>query len=780
MKRLIAYLGVLACIILGGILGLFASFFVLAILYRRIHNAHLLVGIVLGALIGGALAVIRVRLYLRGLREKDFAKYLTSVPENAGNLIKTIIGQMRYREEARADVMAELIAHFEDALKECATDKEKERKAIELIEQFGDAKLLAVLMRRAKKRCRPLWRTAVARTFQTIGILILFFIVYTLWFISGKPAISIDYLAMLNQMSRPQLRDEDNAWPHYEKAINLYIEPIKDGVVEEFISFRDQPGQLEKVLRFTNLNEDEQSQILEWIQHNQKHWDNLSAEQQRVILKCFQYNWVPIFKKPHLIYSGTPFKSMTRNIIEAIKEKKQIVEPYHTVAVRPEHAGFPDAELTDWMKRDKVPPNYIKAVSVAVLNEWMKRYKELPVNVRGPLTDTEYEYIGPWIRENEAAWQEFVAGSSKSYCYREYGCDPNSKDKWLFNIVLPHLNALRSLARLGIWQARIDIHKGQVLQALEDCLAVARAGSHWQGKGTLIEQLVVIAISALSHEEILHIIATQNLSAIDLKQIQQQLLQIYPQGYPLFNIEGERIGFLDTVQYVFTDGGPGGGHLIPGRWDRLIDDISYITDRERKIFMHLYTAASMVHARRDETISKFNEVFDKLTADAKMSPYERHIRNVASDDIILTLPKYRYFLIHIFMPASSRISELGYRSKTLHEATVTILALKLWRLEKGEYPANLDELIAAGFLKELPTDPYSNKPLNYKKTDDNFILYSVSPNFTDDGGEPDRDEKGRVKKWSDNGDMVFWPVLKADGRPESRLWRSTCTCVKKN
>jgi len=679
---------------------------------------------------------------------------LQNLPASAAKFIKLVVEKMRYRRKVRQDVQAELAAHFEDELKGCASDKEKEQKAQKLITEFGDMKLLAVLLRRAKKRCRPLWRTVVARTFQAVGIIIVLFCVYTAWFITGKPAISVDYLALLNQMSQPELRDEDNAWPHYEKAINMYIEPVKDGVVQEFIDFRYKPGQLEKVLRFTDLSQDEQTQVLQWIQQNQKHWDNLSAEQQKVILKCFEYNWVPIFKKLYLPYHVTPFKSMTNHIVEDIKEKKQVTEPYHIAAGHPERAGFPDAELIGWIKQDKVPPNYLEAISVAVLNEWMKRYKDLPKSARAALTDTEYQYIGPWVRENEPAWQEFAAGSSKSYCYREYKYDPSHEEKWLIGVLLPHLSTLRSLARLGIWQARIDIHKGQVQQALEDYLAVARTGSHWQRKGWLVEQLVGSAISALAHEEILHVIATVNLSDVDLRQIQQQLSQIYPQGYPLINIEGEKIGFLDTVQHVFTDGGPGGGHLVPKQLD-FIDD-SVIARAERGLIT--CTAAGMIHARRNETIAKFNEIFDKLTENAKMSPGERHRRNVDSDDIIFALSKYRYFLIHIFMPASSRISELTYRSKASHEATVTIMALRRWRLEKGEYPASLNELVAAGFLKELPMDPYSDKPLIYRKTNDDFILYTVGSNFTDDEGQSGKDSQGRSRKWMDNGDTVFWPV----------------------
>jgi hypothetical protein len=56
-------------------------------------------------------------------------------------------------------------------------------------------------------------------------------------------------------------------------------------------------------------------------------------------------------------------------------------------------------------------------------------------------------------------------------------------------------------------------------------------------------------------------------------------------------------------------------------------------------------------------------------------------------------------------------------------------------------------------------DPFSDKPLIYRRTGDNFILYSLGPNFEDDGGKPATDSKGRPKKWLDNGDTVFWPLL---------------------
>jgi competence protein ComGC len=240
------------------------------------------------------------------------------------------------------------------------------------------------------------------------------------------------------------------------------------------------------------------------------------------------------------------------------------------------------------------------------------------------------------------------------------------------------------------------------------------------------------------------------------------LSEVYSEGYPPMNIEGERLAFLDIVQNVFTDGGPGGGHLIPQKWSWWMDNENdFEMWKDFGLLMPLSTAASIIHARRDETVSKANEFYNRCAENAKITPYEKHIGKVGSTEkILFSLSEYRYFLLRFFMPALDRVSEIVYRGKTSHEATVTILALKRYRQEKNEYPANLNELVTAGYLKELPMDPFSDKPLMYKKTDDDFTLYSLSYNFTDDSGEPGKDREGRVRKWGDNGDAVFWPVQK--------------------
>ncbi|MHC4070386.1 MAG: hypothetical protein ACYSR8_12580 [Planctomycetota bacterium] len=183
---------------------------------------------------------------------------LQNLPAPAAEFIKLVIKKMRYRRKVRADVMAELAAHFEDELKDCTNDEEREQKAQQLITDFGDAKLLGVLLRRAKKRCRPLWRTVMARTFQTVGILVLCLAVYVIWFLSGKPNITVDYIAELNRIVRPTADESLNAAPFYNKAVQLYEEKASTEITELLGAKYDEVStkQKETIERWLNDNKE--------------------------------------------------------------------------------------------------------------------------------------------------------------------------------------------------------------------------------------------------------------------------------------------------------------------------------------------------------------------------------------------------------------------------------------------------------------------------------------------------------------------------------------------
>ena len=760
----------------------------------------LILGVLVGVSSGITIEVIRYNRSVSRAILEGKGLDLERLPLSIAEFIKLVAKKMRYRRNVRTEVMAELAAHFEDELKDCKTDEQKEQKAQQLITGFGDVKLLAVLLRRAKKRCRPLWRTIVARTFQTVGVLILCFIVYVVWFSTGRPTISIDYLALLNQRGKPQVRDEDNAWPHYEKAIELYIEPD-----QKILRLIGRPRKEFKIrLRFSDLNKEKQNNILKWLEQNESHWDNLDLPQKQLIRKCFQEGLVPLpYPLPYPSYIKYPsgryraFDAAIEDILWRIERQPRSERSgpfsqyeYEMMMMEMEMPALPghsrrdikldpdaalDSEVIAWFGAHsrKELENIERGIEVGAIKEWINSPPVIVKSLFDFILPFEKKLIVKWTLENEAAWREFVAGTWKPYCYLSYAYDPNKEDKMLWDIAMPPLGKLRYLVMVGIWQLRIDLEQDRTQQSIEHYLSIARAGSHWQGNGALIEQLVGLAIGRLGYEEIFHFLATQRLSATELEHLQHQLLQLYPQGYPLIDMEGERLAFLDVVQHSFTDGGPGGGHLIPQRkgfLEDMYEDVVEITEdipvAKRLLGSAAFTSVCLLHARRDETLAMGGQIYNQQARIVRMSPYERHAGNLRSgDDILSSVHKYRYFLLHYLIPAAERCSDIAYRGKALHEATVAILALQRWRVEKNEYPATLDELIESGYLKELPMDPYSDKPLVYKKTTDSFCLYSIGHNFKDDGGRITYSSEGKAV-WQgskEGGDMVFWPI------PESQV-----------
>ena len=753
--------------------------------------------LILGVLAGFSIEItIEIVRYNRSMK-RDFMEGkgldLEHLPLSTAELIRRVIKKMRYRKEVRSEVMTELATHFEDELKDCKTDEEKGRKARQLIDYFGDTTLLAVLLRRAKKRCRPLWRTVVARTFQAVGALILFFIIYAVWFSTGKPTISVDYLALLNQMNRPEVRDEDNAWPRYKKAIELYVEPHQRILKLAGNRRKD----FKKKLCFSDLSKNKQDMIRKWLKENESNWDNLEPSQKQLIERCFNEGLVPLMYSTYFFrYSYERyevFDEAVEDILKKIERQQRGTRPdrlskYEMMLATEPRGGHVDdrtnqrdIELDPDIDLDSeiislfgayLPEELKKiasAIEAGVIREWIDSPPVTAKSLFGYLWPFEKKLIVKWIEDNQAAWREFLAGSSKSYCYREYQYYDGQEDELLWSIGISHLNRMKMLTRLGIWRSQIAKENGRIQESIDDCMAVVKAGSHWQGRGTLVEQLVGLAMERIAYDEILHILAAKSFSTDQLKRLQHQLSQFYPQGYPLINMEGERIAFMDTVQRIFTDGGPGGGHLIPqkiGMFGNMydIEEVAEDIPVGKKFFKNAaLTSICLLHARRDATIATGNHVYELAEKIVKMSPGQRHESDISSiEEFIISMPKYRYTLLEYVIPAALRVSELLYWGKVLHQATIAILAIQQWNLDKGEYPATLDELIKAGYLKELPIDPYSDKSLIYKKTENNFVLYSVGRNFEDDGGKVFIEHEN-IQEWgtsNDEGDAVFWPVIR--------------------
>ncbi|MCC6580634.1 MAG: hypothetical protein IT440_09340 [Phycisphaeraceae bacterium] len=105
----------------------------------------------------------------------------------------------------------ELIAHFADGL-------ESGVAAETLVRDFGDARLAARLIRRAKVRQRPaLWHLWRLMVWGYVAVVVLYGLLAVRFYLS-KPTIAVDYLAKFNAPAKA-VPESDRAWPLYRQAL---------------------------------------------------------------------------------------------------------------------------------------------------------------------------------------------------------------------------------------------------------------------------------------------------------------------------------------------------------------------------------------------------------------------------------------------------------------------------------------------------------------------------------------------------------------------------------
>ena len=209
--------------------------------------------------------------------------------------------------------------------------------------------------------------------------------------------------------------------------------------------------------------------------------------------------------------------------------------------------------------------------------------------------------------------------------------------------------------------------------------------------------------------------------------------------------------WYDGIQRTFTDDGQGGGRV-------LVRGLAYIVTDDWKD--NLWRFVSFSYPDRQEMVAKIDEYFGRFAEILAETPWE--LRDEALDDQGPNKVQIAPIMLSLLVPGHRRVSQIAWRMKTGRQALLTVLAIKRYEKEKGQYPASLDELVEAGYLKKLPMDPYSNGPLVYKRTDEGFLLYSFGINLTDDGGKLGLGSRGTPRMWADNGDWVFWPVPKPE------------------
>ena len=146
----------------------------------------------------------------------------SGLPSVVRAAVHTVVRHTRLWRTEKVDVAEELLAHFADGVAAGFP-------AEQLVQEFGDPRAAAKLIRRGKVRNRP-WVWHVLRGLgAAAAVLVLFYAGLAIYFYAGRPSIRVNYVARLNQ-SIEQTPLSRRAWPVYRDVLvtlpNLWQLPV--------------------------------------------------------------------------------------------------------------------------------------------------------------------------------------------------------------------------------------------------------------------------------------------------------------------------------------------------------------------------------------------------------------------------------------------------------------------------------------------------------------------------------------------------------------------------
>ncbi len=191
----------------------------------------------------------QVRPYVRTprLRAHDVIAQ-ADLPGELADLVGQVVRRTRLWPTEEVAVAHELVAHFQDGLAAGVACEE-------LRSTFGDVPQVAALIRRAKRRKRPLWWRVPKTGLQAIGAVVLLALaIYTVQAVriyGGVVRVTRDYVAEWNAAALA-IPDAERAWPLYKQAA-LALGPCPQ----------------RWSLRFHRPGGDAWPQLVEYVAHNQ-------------------------------------------------------------------------------------------------------------------------------------------------------------------------------------------------------------------------------------------------------------------------------------------------------------------------------------------------------------------------------------------------------------------------------------------------------------------------------------------------------------------------------
>ncbi len=566
------------------------------------------------------------------------------LPVPLASIVLEVARRSRLGRLERADVADELIAHFVDGLRAGSSPGA-------LADVFGPARQAARLIRRAKRRNRPLLWKAWVRSVQAVGLLIgllvVIYIVAAIRLFTGTPVLAHDYLAEVNAAAQAVPKAQ-RAWPMYRSAL---------------VALGEIPKEIDLRVRPVDSDWDEVAEFVA------THAEALDLVRQAA-------------SRPGLGY-----------IVGFVMD---------------------EADLALWPE--------------------MERY----------------------VHDRNVEMELAKAG--------------------LMGLLLPHMAQLRKLGQLLALDAHRAVALGDGALAVADIEASLGLAEHVREAPFLINELSSLRVIGGALTTVGEILAERPGIFTDsqLHALAHRLAAVHG-GRIQLRLDGEKLGFQDFVQRLYTDDGQGDGRLT-SQGLQSQSYLGWMPDQSSDVppmrVGPLGPVLGLVLAGRREMTEEYMRWITRAEAEISKPLWQQDQATLDREfGRLKDSPIYnaRFFPIALVMPALGMAGRYPQMVIQQRDAMLAAIGLELYRRRNGAWPQSLDMLVP-DLLPAVPPDRFDGRPMRYRLIDGKPLLYSIGSYRDDDGGRPPLDRRGRLTpklaalvvedpaKAAD-GDWVLWPPV---------------------
>jgi len=314
--------------------------------------------------------------------------------------------------------------------------------------------------------------------------------------------------------------------------------------------------------------------------------------------------------------------------------------------------------------------------------------------------------------------------------------------------------SLRASLYLNYVEGLVLIHEGKIPAAIDNIEATLRLAAMLEKQHLLISQLVAASITSYAQASTWEILQSSTATEADYARLQKLWGQVdiagaIPQILRLERAWASTVFGEPTASRLYLKSASSPPAGLPRSWGEISAAASFLT---WDLFYR--------YSDERQTLENYQQLIDATPKNPGIGPwdpvtevFEKQKAHLADAGISRLCTKQMFFSVQT---ALDRLIS----TQAAANLTFTALALQRFRLARGDYPASLTEL-RPDFLAAIPNDPFDGRPLRYRRVNNQeFSLYSIGFDRTDDGGNPAT--KGSRRRTLLDGKDIVWPMPAPD------------------